>query len=237
MSEGLDLLRRLRGGGVQCDHDQQQRIQQKFGSSLQYQKFKAALSEYGVPIHGLGSHEETLGKGRQMTPSISLFRAFPVGIGLLIVTSGTSLAFNPFICCRSGPTVAEAVSQIPPIQAGMARVWFLRQFEPSESIATPMISANGVPVWISQPGTAFIRDFLPGAYTFTVPSYGVDSGQAATVQLVAGTQTYLEVQSLRSWADRGDTAQRDTLYVWAISAYWAQKYFPAMTYLGQGRST
>ena len=95
-----------------------------------------------------------------------------------------------------------------------------------------MISVNGVPMWISQPGTAFIRDFLPGTYIFTVPSYGVDSGQAATLQLVAGTQTYLEVQSLRSWADFGDTAQRDTLYVRQISPYWAEKYFQAMIYLG-----
>jgi len=169
-----------------------------------------------------------------MTPRIPLLRAFLVGIGLLTVTSGTSFAFNPFICCRSGPTVAEAISQVPPIQAGLARVWFLRQFEPGESLATPIISANGTPVGESLPGTAFIRDFRPGPYTFTVPSYGVDFGQAATVQLAAGTQTYLEVQSLRSWEACSDSCERDTLYVRAISAYWAGKYFPVMTYLGQG---
>lgn len=168
-----------------------------------------------------------------MTPRIRLVTPMMVGIGLLALTGGTSLAFNPFLCCRSGPTVAEAISQVPPIPAGLARVWFLRQFEPSESLATPMISANGVPVGISEPGTAFIRDFRPGTYTFTVPSYRVDSGQAATVQLVPGTQTYLEVQSLRSWADFTETGQRDTLYVRAISAYWAEKYFPTMIYLGQ----
>jgi len=62
----------------------------------------------------------------------------------------------------------------------------------------------------------------------------VDFGQAATVQLAAGTQTYLEVQSLRSWAGAGgDNFQRDTMYVRAISAYWAEKYFPTLTYLGQ----
>ena len=67
----------------------------------------------------------------------------------------------------------------------------------------------------------------------TVPSFGVDTGQAATVQLAAGTQTFLEVQSLRSWAGAGgDHFQRDTLYVRAISAYWAEKYFPTLTYLG-----
>jgi hypothetical protein len=57
----------------------------------------------------------------------------------------------------------------------------------------------------------FLRDFTPGTCTFTVPSYRVDFGQAATVQLAAGTQTYLEVQSLRSWAGAGGgNFQRDT---------------------------
>jgi hypothetical protein len=168
-----------------------------------------------------------------MAPKILLLSRLLVGAGMLAVTGSPSPAFNPFICCRSGPTVAEAISHVRPIPAGMARVWFLRHFEPSESMTTPMISANGAPVWISQPGSAFIRDFRPGTYTFTVPSYGVDFGQAATVRLVAGTQTYLEVQSLRSWADFNDAGQRDMLYVRSISAYWAEKYFPAMTYLGQ----
>ena len=75
--------------------------------------------------------------------------------------------------------------------------------------------------------------FFAGTYTFTVPSFGVDTGQAATVQLAARTQTFLEVQSPRSWAGAGgDHFQRDTLYVRAISAYWAEKYFPTLTYLG-----
>ena len=168
-----------------------------------------------------------------MAPKIPLLRPLLIGAGILAVTGSPSLAFNPFICCMSGPTVAEAISQVRPIAAGMARVWFLRQFEPSETMVTPMISANGTPVWISQPGTAFIRDFRPGTYTFTVPSYGVDFGQAATVRLAAGAQTYLEVQSLRNWADENESFQRDTLYVREISADWAKKYFPTMTYLGQ----
>ena len=87
----------------------------------------------------------------------------------------------------------------------------------------------------SLPGTVFLRDLTPGTYTFTVPSYGVDFGQAATVHLAAGTSTYLEVQSLRSLAGAGgDSFQRDTLYVRAILPYWAEKYFPTLKYLGQG---
>ena len=158
-----------------------------------------------------------------MTSRIRLVRALLIGIGLQALTG-----------YMSGPTLAAALSQAPPLQAGLARVWFLRLFEPAESLATPIISANGVPVGESLPGTVFLRDFTPGTYTFTVPSYGVDFRQAATVQLAAGTQTYLEVQSLRSWAGAGgDNFQRDTLYVRAISPYWVEKYLPHLTYLGQ----
>jgi hypothetical protein len=104
-----------------------------------------------------------------------------VGIFLLALTSATSVNANPFLCCRSGPTVAGAISQVPPIQGGLARVWFLRQSQPGESFAAPIVSANAAPVGQSLPGTAFLRDFSPGTYTFTVPSFGVDTGQAATV--------------------------------------------------------
>jgi hypothetical protein len=166
-----------------------------------------------------------------MAPRIRRARPLLTAACLLALTGGADA--NPFLCCRAGSAVAAALSQVPPIRPGMARVWFLRQFEPYESLATPMISANGVPVGLSEPGTAFIRDFLPGTYTFTVPSYGIDSGQAATVQLLPRTQSYLEVQSLSRWASCGDACQRDTLYVRAISPDWAEKYFIAMIYLGQ----
>jgi hypothetical protein len=33
-------------------------------------------------------------------------------------------------------------------------------------------------------------------------------------------------------AQAADHFQRDTFYVRAISAYWAEKYFPTLTYLG-----
>ena len=134
--------------------------------------------------------------------------------------------------CTSVPTINAAQVQLQPVPPGVARVWFLRQFEPAESLATPMIYVNGVPLAASQPGTAFFRDLAPGNYTFTVDSYGVDTNQAATLQLVPGMQPYLEIQSLRSWDRFGDSGGRDTFYVRAISAQWAAKYLPAMSYLG-----
>jgi hypothetical protein len=100
-------------------------------------------------------------KVREMTPRIRLLRAMLIGICLQALTG-----------YMSGATLAAAVSQAPPIHAGLAPVWFLRQFELGESLATPIISTNVVPVGESLPGTVFLRDLAPGIYTFTVPSYG-----------------------------------------------------------------
>src|SRR5499427_2238713 len=135
-----------------------------------------------------------------MISRIRLVRALLIGICLQALTG-----------CMPGPTLAAAVSQAPPLQAGLARVWFLRQFEPGESLATPIISANGVPVGESLPGTVFLRDFSPGTYTFTVPSYGVDFGQAATVQLAAGTQTILRANRCAAGRAQAATTSSATL--------------------------
>jgi len=80
-----------------------------------------------------------------MTQRIRLIRSLQVGLCLQALTGGTSASANLFLCCRSGPTVAGAISQVPPIQGGLARVWFLRQFEPGESLATTLL--HGSIVW------------------------------------------------------------------------------------------
>ena len=90
-----------------------------------------------------------------MTSRIRLVRAMLIGICLQALTG-----------YMSGPTLAAALSQAPPTQAGLARVWFLHQFEPGESLATPIISANGVPVSESLPGTVFFAGFFAGNLHF-----------------------------------------------------------------------
>ena len=111
----------------------------------------------------------------------------PLAIGLCPFAVGA---------CTTGPSLAAAQPMTPQVTPGMARVWFIRQFEP-DSLAQPMIYANGTPVAASEPGGAFYHDFSPGGYTFTVDSYFGDINQATTLQLTAGTQSYLEIQSLR----------------------------------------
>jgi hypothetical protein len=101
---------------------------------------------------------------------------------------------------RTAAAAGEA--QTAAVAPGMARVWFLR---PAGSLngnvwaAEPMIYANGAAIGDIPAGTEFYRDFRPETYSFTVQSYGLPTGQADTVQLAPGTQTYLEIQWLASW--------------------------------------
>ena len=148
----------------------------------------------------------------------------PLAIGLCLLAVGAR---------ASGPSLLAAQPTIPQVTPGEARVWFIRQFEPAESLARPMIYANGTPVAVSEPGGGFYRDFAPGTYRFTVDSYVRDSDQSAALQLVVGTETDLEVQSNRAWASSGDHSERDTFYVRIPSPYFLTKfYLPQITYLG-----
>jgi hypothetical protein len=145
----------------------------------------------------------------------------PLAIGLYLLAVGA---------CTTGPSLAAAQPTTPQVTPGTARVWFIRQFEP-DSLAQPMIYANGTPVAASEPGGAFFHDFSPGGYTFTVDTYYEDLNQATTLQLTAGTQSYLEIQSLR--ISDGETWGRDAFYVRIPSPYFLTKYYlPQLTYLG-----
>ena len=99
---------------------------------------------------------------------------------------------------------AEEEAQTPAIAPGMARVWFLRPAGSSNGnvwAAAPMIYANGASIGDIPEGAEFYRDFRPGTYSFAVQPYGLPTGQADTVQLAPGTQTYLEIQWLASWQE------------------------------------
>lgn len=131
----------------------------------------------------------------------------------------------------AGPTVAQQGAGIPALAAGQARVWFLRQYQPGESLRTPMMFVNGVPLATSQPGTALFRDFPPDTYTFSVETCTEDTNQAATLNLAAGSQIALEVQSLRSFRSLGCLVD-ETFYVRPIPPERAQLYYTQLTYLG-----
>ena len=100
-----------------------------------------------------------------------------------------------------------------------------------------MIFANGANVADSPPGTEFFRDFPPGDYKFTVEPIGLPTPQAASVQLAAGTQSYLQVQWVASWQfgypEADYSFAPNTFAVLTASPQVAQAYLPTVTYLGQ----
>jgi len=134
--------------------------------------------------------------------------------------------------CASEPTVTAAQAQIPPIPAGLARVWVLRQFEPGLGVQwTPMTYINGAPLASSYAGTAFYRDLPPGTYTFTVESCSSDFNQAQTLGLTAGIRADLEVQVLNSIPAWG-CYDPNTFYIRLIRPEWARQYFSQVRYVG-----
>jgi hypothetical protein len=131
-------------------------------------------------------------------------------------------------CSLAAPAQAQ---QGPAIAPGYARVWFLRQYEPSESLRTPMMYVNGAPLGNSQPGTLFYRDLPAGTYSFSVESCTPDTGQVATLNLAPGNQVDLEIQSLSSFHAWGCFV-KETFYVRQIDPARAQLYLPQLAYLG-----
>jgi hypothetical protein len=124
-------------------------------------------------------------------------------VGSVIWASLLAAWVPQLLGCAAEPTVAAEAAQIPPVPAGLARVWVLRQFEPGLGVQwSPMTYLNGLPLAGAYAGTGFYRDLAPGTYTFTVDSCTRDFNQAQTLQLTAGMQADLEVQvlsSLNSW--------------------------------------
>ncbi len=134
----------------------------------------------------------------------------------------------------------EAHAALPEVQnpaPGMARGWFLRPSSLTESSlgADPMLFANGAPVGALPAGSEFFHDFPAGTYRFTVQPYGPPTGQADTVQLAAGTQTYLEVNWQPGWeeGDPGSGPTSDRFFIQTMAPQPAEAYLPDLTDLGQ----
>jgi hypothetical protein len=144
--------------------------------------------------------------------------------------------------CTPRAKVTAAQAQIPAIAPGTARVWFLRGWDAPSGQgfvygAAPVIYANSAPVGDIPTGSSFFRDFPPGTYSFTVEPIGLPTAQAATVQLAAGTQTYLQAQWVASWEfgypEVDFSFAPNTFAVFRASPQVAQAYLSTLSYLGQ----
>jgi len=134
--------------------------------------------------------------------------------GLLLIAAG----------CTQPPATAQLPAAAPPVPASQARIWFYRDWEPSESLNLANIDVNGSYFGSVANGGVFYRDVSPGHYHIAPQSYGQDFNQDKDVDLAAGQQVYCKIVSLRSWEEGGDVAvfDRDTFYVWLMAPEVAQ---------------
>ena len=131
--------------------------------------------------------------------------------------------------------MAASKAQDPPLQSGMARVWFFRQADPTGGNvygADPIIYANGAPVGAIPQGTVFFHDFTPGKYRFTVQPFGTPTREHDTVQLVPGQQAYLQVQWEPAW-EANRVGGGSSFTILSFSPEVAQQYLPTLNNLGQ----
>ena len=134
------------------------------------------------------------------------------------------------------PLFAQAASTVPPLAAGMARIYFYRDYEPYESLGRPAIFLNGQTTGISIPGGAFYRDVAPGTYRVTVSTnYDfypnlIYPDELGDVPLAVGETRYFKIESLRSWTERKGFS-RDTFVVALIDPRQAVRELPRMRYL------
>jgi hypothetical protein len=137
--------------------------------------------------------------------------------------------------CTPQEKTATSQAQIPPVEPGMARVWFFRQTDPisgNVEAGRPIIYANGAPIGQIEQGTVFFHNFPPGKYRFTVQPFGTPTREHDTVQLESGTQAYVQVQWEANW-EANRTGGGSSFTVLTSSPQVAQQYLPTLTNLGQ----
>ncbi|MGA7864609.1 MAG: hypothetical protein WA709_28320 [Stellaceae bacterium] len=137
--------------------------------------------------------------------------------------------------CAPQEKVATSQAQLPPVEPGMARVWFFRQQDPPGGnvyAADPMVYANGAPVGQIAQGTAFFHNFPPGKYRFTVQPFGTPTREHDTVPLASGMQAYIQVQWEPNW-EANHTGGGSSFTVLTSPPEVAQQYLPTLTNLGQ----
>jgi hypothetical protein len=153
----------------------------------------------------------------------------------LIAPIWLSLSILALGSCAPQPTSATSQTQFPALGPGMARVWFFRQADPTSGnvyAGSPIVYANGAPIGDVPQGSTFFHDFPPGKYRFTVQPYGTPTREHDTLQLMPGTQAYMQVQWEANW-ETGHTGGGSSFTVLTSSPEVAQQYLPTLTNLGQ----
>jgi hypothetical protein len=124
--------------------------------------------------------------------------------------------------CPDPPTMPPVPAASPSVLAGQARIWFYRDWQPSESLNLANIEVNGGYFGSVANGSAFYRDVPAGHYHIAPVSYNRDFNQDKDVDLADGQQVYVKILSSQSWDGACRDCVRDTFYAWLIPPQVAQ---------------
>jgi hypothetical protein len=137
--------------------------------------------------------------------------------------------------CAAPSATAPSRAPPPPLSAGMARVWFLRQADPPHGNiygADPMVYVDRTPLVQIQQGTVFFHDFSPGRYRLSAQAFGTYAGQHDILHLDAGTETYVQIIAVANW-ELGSPVGGWSFAVLPMSPDVAKSYFVTLADLGQ----
>jgi hypothetical protein len=122
------------------------------------------------------------------------------------------------IGCGCAPSPPQTTAQLP-VPPGQARLWFYRDWQPSESLNLANVSVNDAYFASVENGSAIYQDVPPGHYHSAPASFIPNSKQDANLDIVAGQQAFFKIVSSTAWGSENTAAkniERDAFYVWLI---------------------
>lgn len=129
----------------------------------------------------------------------------------------------------------NALTSVPPLAPGMARIWVLRQTDIAYgnfSAADPAVFINNGDLGHIARGTVFYDDVPPGTYRLRVQPYGTPAHLSDTLQLGPGMTAFLQVQAIPNW-EAGSTAGGASFDVLTMVPQDARVAIPTLTFIGQ----
>jgi hypothetical protein len=130
--------------------------------------------------------------------------------------------------CADPPEMPQIPAAASPVLAGQARIWFYRDWQPSESLNLANIDINGSYFGSVANGSAFYRDVPAGHYHIAPVSYNRDFNQDKDVDVAPGQQSTSR-SSLRkvgtALADRISESESNTTRLGFTSSTRSRMYF------------
>lgn len=124
----------------------------------------------------------------RISPRLAAITVLTAGLGACdVLTAGS----------YSAPVVAPPAIMVPatmrPADSKLARMYFFRDYDNTGTTQWTSIELNGRKVGDIGQGAYFFRDVNPDTYTVKVRSEGIHSDQFATVTVLRGSTTFIQV--------------------------------------------